>query len=163
MCLVKTGSARTLYLDEGLWQRIPRLVRLGYAPNASRLVNRILAEALGKLEGSGIPFDSAYETLRKKHLTLLQEIKKLEKEMNDYGDDYHALIELAQDHGLDTQQLSNIEAIIPKLIKEWKGSRGALHLFITLIEKARMKKQIEKQLEKIRLNSAERSKFDTKL
>ena len=157
MCLVKAGSARTLYLDEGLWMCIQRLVKMGYAPNASRLVNRILAEALGKLEGSGIPFDLAYETLRKKHLALLQEVKKLEKEMNDYGDDYHALIELAQDHGLDIQELSNIEAIIPKLIKEWKGSRGALHLFITLIEKARKKKQIEKQLEKIRLELTEKS------
>ena len=155
--MVKAGSARTLYLDEGLWLRIQRLVKMGYAPNASRLVNRILAEALGKLEGSGIPFDLAYETLRKKHLALLQEIKKLEKEMNDYGNDYHALIELAQDHGLDTQELSNIEAIIPKLIKEWRGSRGALHLFITLIEKARKKKQIEKQLEKIRLELTEKS------
>ena len=157
MCLVKAGSARTLYLDEGLWQRIQRLVRLGYAPNASRLVNRILAEALGKLEGSGMSLDLAYETLRKKHLALLQEIKKLEKEMRGYGSDYHALIELAKDHGLDIQQLSNIEAIIPKLIKEWKGSRGALHLFITLIEKARKKKQIEKQLEKIRLELTEKS------
>ena len=83
--------------------------------------------------------------------------------MNDYGDEYHALIELAENFGLDIQQLSNIEAIIPKLIKEWKGSRRAPHLFITLVEKAIMKKQIEKQLEKIRLNSAERSKFDTKL
>jgi len=163
MCLVKAGSARTLYLDEGLWQRIQRLVRLGYAPNASRLVNRVLAEALGRLEGSGMPIDLAYETLRKKHLALLQEVKKLEKEMKGYGSDYQALIELAKDHGLDTQQLSNTEAIIPKLIKEWKGSRGALHLFITLVEKARVKKQIEKQLEKIRLDSAERSKFDTKL
>ena len=72
------------------------LVKMDYAPNASRLVNWILAEALGKLEGSGILFDLAYETLRKKHLALLQEIKKLEKEMNDYGDDYHALIELAE-------------------------------------------------------------------
>ena len=82
------------------------------------------------------------------YLALLQEVKKLEKEMRGYGSDYQALIELAQDHGLDIQQLSNIEAIIPKLIKEWKGSRGALHLFITLIEKARMKKQIEKQPKK---------------
>ena len=136
---------------------------MGYAPNASRLVNQILAEALGKLEGSGIPFDLAYETLRKKHLTLLQEIKKLEKEMRGYGSDYQALIELVQYHGLDIQESSNIEVIIPKFIKEWKGSGGALHLFITLVGKARMKKQIEKQLEKIRLDSAERSKFDTKL
>ncbi len=157
MCLVKAGSARTLYLDEGLWMRIQRLVKMGYAPNASRLVNRILAEALSKLEGSDMPFDLAYETLRKKHLALLQEVKKLEKEMNDYGDDYHALIELAENFGLDIQQLSNIEAIIPKLIKEWKGSHGALHLFITLIEKARKKKQIEKQLEKIRLELTEKS------
>jgi len=144
-------------LDEGLWPRIQRLVKMGYAPNASRLVNRVLAEALGKLEGPGIPLDLAYETLRKKHLALLQEIKKLEKEMNDYGDDYHALIELAENFGLDIQESSNIEAIIPKLIKEWKGLHGALHLFITLIEKARKKKQIEKQLEKIRLELTEKS------
>ena len=114
-------------------------------------------EALGKLESSGMSLDLAYETLRKKHLALLREVKKLEKEMRGYGSDYHALIELAQDHGLDIQELSNTEAIIPKLIKEWKGSRGALHLFITLIEKARKKKQIEKQLEKIRLELTEKS------
>ena len=113
MCVVKAGSARTLYLDEGLWLRIQRLVKMSYAPNASRLVNRVLAEALGKLESSGIPFDLAYENLRKKHLALLQEVKKLEKEMNDYGDDYHALIELAQDHGLDIQQLSTQKQSYP--------------------------------------------------
>jgi len=79
-----------LYLDEGLWQRIQWLVKMGYAPNASRLVNRVLAEALGKLEGSGMPIDLAYETLRKRHLTLLQEIKKLEKEMKGYGSDYQS-------------------------------------------------------------------------
>jgi len=57
-------------------------------------------------------------------LTLLQEIKKLEKEMNDYGDDYHALIELAENFGLDIQQLSNTEATIPKLIKNGKVYAG---------------------------------------
>ena len=114
MCLVKAGSARTLYLDEGLWQRIQRLVKMGYARNASQLVNRVLAEALGRLENSNVPEDLAYEEL-------------------------------------DLERLSNIDAIVPKLLWKWKGRRGALHLFITLIEKAREKKQIESQLEKYRL------------
>ena len=30
MCLVKAGSARTLYLDEGLWLRIQRLAKTSY-------------------------------------------------------------------------------------------------------------------------------------
>jgi len=114
MCLVKAGSARTLYLDEGLWQRIQRLVKMGYARNASQLVNRVLAEALGRLENSNVPEDLAYEEL-------------------------------------DLERLSNIDAIVPKLLWKWKGRRGALHLFITLIEKVREKKQIESQLEKYRL------------
>jgi len=44
--------------------------------------------------------------------------------MNDYGDDYHALIELAENFGLDIQQLSNTEATIPKLIKNGKVHAG---------------------------------------
>lgn len=161
MHLVKTGSARTLYLDEGLWQHIQRLVKMGYARNASQLVNQILAEALGKLEGSNVPQDVAYETLRKKHLALLQEIKKLEKEMKDYGSEFQALMGLVENYGLDFQQLSNLEAIISKLLKEWNGSRGALHLFITLLEKAKEKKQIENQLERLRLELAEKEKLET--
>ena len=75
MCLVKAGSARTLYLDEGLWRRIQRLVELGYARNASQLVNRILAETLGKLEDSGVSRDLVYETLKRRHLLLTRELK----------------------------------------------------------------------------------------
>ena len=157
MCLVKAGSARTLYLDEGLWQRIQRLVKMGYARNASQLVNRVLAEALGRLENSNVPEDLAYEELKRKHLSLLREINSLEKEMRDYGSDYQALIELAQDFGLDLEHLSNVDAIAPKLLREWKGRRGSLHLFITLLEKAREKKQIESQLEKYRLDSKKSS------
>ena len=95
----------------------------------------------------------AYEALKRKHLSLLREIKSLEKEMRDYGSDYQALIELVQDFGLDLERLSNVDAIVPKLLREWKGRREALHLFIALIEKAREKKQIESQLEKYRLDS----------
>ena len=71
--------------------------------------------------------------------------------MRGYGSDHQALIEL------DLEHLSNVNAIVPKLLRKWKGRRGALHLFITLIEKAREKKQIESQLEKYRLDSKKSS------
>ena len=45
--MVKSGSARTLYLDDELWNHLLQLVKLGYARNASQLVNRLLADSLG--------------------------------------------------------------------------------------------------------------------
>ena len=45
--VVRSGSARTLYLDDELWNRLMQLVKLGYARNVSQLVNRLLADALG--------------------------------------------------------------------------------------------------------------------
>ena len=45
--MVRSGSARTLYLDDELWNRLLQLVKLGYAGNVSQLVNRLLADALG--------------------------------------------------------------------------------------------------------------------
>ena len=153
MCLVKAGSARTLYLDEGLWRRIQRLVELGYARNASQLVNRILAETLGKLEDSGVSRDLVYETLKRRHLLLTRELKSLEKELRGYGGDYEALVGLAEDFELDFERLSNVDEVVPKLVREWKGGRGSLHLFITLLEKAREKKQIESRLDRFRLKA----------
>jgi len=45
-CVVRSGSARTLYLDDELWNCLLQLVQSGYARNVSQLVNRLLANAL---------------------------------------------------------------------------------------------------------------------
>ena len=92
---------------------IQRLVKMGYARNASQLVNQVLAEAPAKLEGSNMPQNLAYEAPRKKHLSLLREIKSLEKEITDYGSDYQALIELAKIPDLTSNSYQTVEAIIP--------------------------------------------------
>ena len=78
--------------------------------------------------------------------------------MKSYDDDYRALLELVTSLGLNPKELSNLDTIIPRLIKQWKGPRGPLHLFITLLEKAKEKKQIEQQLEAHRLKPPETSK-----
>jgi len=137
-------------LDDELWSRLLQLVKLGHAKNVSQLVNQLLVDALGKLGGSGKQEDLSYEMLKKKHLSLSRELVKLEKHMKDYGSDYQVLVGLAEDFGLDFERLSNIDAVVPRLVKEWRGSRGSLHLFITMLEKAREKKQIESRLDKFR-------------
>jgi len=157
--MVKSGSARTLYLDDELWDRLLQLVKLGYARNVSQLVNRLLADALGVVAKSDeLLEDFSYDMLRKKHLKLSRELISLEKYMESYDDDYRALLELVTSLGLNPKELSNLDTIIPSLIKQWKGPRGPLHLFITLLEKAKEKKQIEQQLEAHRLKPPETSK-----
>ena len=71
--------------------------------------------------------------------------------MKGYGDEYRALIELSESLGLDIQELNNLNNVIGSLIEEWKGPCG------TLLEKAKEKKQIEKQPEKIRLEFTEKA------
>jgi len=106
--MVKSGSARTLYLDDELWERLLQLVQSGYARNVNQLVNRLLADALDVVTKSDDALkDFSYEMLRKKHLKLSRELISLEKQMKGYGDEYRALIELSESLGLDIQELSN--------------------------------------------------------
>ena len=69
--------------------------------------------------------------------------------MKGYGDEYRTLIELSESLGLDIQELSNLNNVIAKFIGEWKGPRRTLHLFITLLEKAKKKIQIGRRIERV--------------
>ena len=138
--MVKSGSARTLYLDDELWNSLLQLVKLGYARNVSQLVNRLLADALDVVAKSDDVLKGfSYDMLRKKHLKLSRELMSLEKQMKGYGDEYRALIELSESLGLDIKELSNLNNVIAKFIGEWKAPRGTLHLFIILLEKPKRK------------------------
>jgi len=53
--VVKSGSARTLYLDDELWNHLLRLVQSGYAGNVSQLANRLLADVFGVVAKSDEP------------------------------------------------------------------------------------------------------------
>jgi len=149
--LVRSGGARTLYIDDSIWEQIQNLVKLGYAKNASQLVNLLLAEALGRLGHSGRPVSMSYEALKTRHIALTRNVSGLERQLKrNYGSSYRALLTLAQDLGLDFKHLSNIDVIVPELIKAWKGNPSPLHLFITLLEEARIRKEIEQKLQQLR-------------
>ena len=77
--VVRSGSARTLYLDDELWNCLMQLVKLGYAGNVSQLVNRLLADALGVVAKSDDALEDLVMMLRKKHLKLSRELIGLER------------------------------------------------------------------------------------
>jgi hypothetical protein len=55
---------------------------------------------------------------------------------------------------LDSNSLSNAEEIAAKLLKNWKGLKTNVHLFITLLETAKQKKEVERKLEEKRMQNA---------
>ena len=149
--MVRSGGARTLYIDDVLWEQIQELVRLGYAKNASQLVNRLLADALGKLGGSEMDVSLSYEGLKLRHLALTRSVSNLQNRLKrSYGLEYRALINLAKNLGLDFKTLSNAHAIALKLISRWNGHPTPLHLFITLLEQGKEKRKIERKLSELR-------------
>ena len=149
--LVRSGGARTLYIDDAVWERIQELVRLGYAKNASQLINKLLAEALNKVDILGRSLDLSYEVLKSRHLTLARSVISLQNRLKRaYGPQFRELYSLARSLGLEIGTLSNVDLVAPKLISRWKGNPTPLHLFITLLEQAKEKRKIEKMLVEIR-------------
>mgnify|MGYP005644912273 CR=1 FL=1 len=149
--LVRSGGARTLYIEDDVWERIQELVKLGYAKNASQLVNLLLAEALDRLGHSGRPVSMSYEALKTRHTALTRKVSDLERQLRKiYANNYRALLTLAQKLGLDSKTFNNLDLIAPKLISQWQGNPSALHLFITLLEQIKEKREIERKLSELR-------------
>lgn len=149
--MVRKGGARTLYIDDDVWEQIQQLVKLGYAPNASKLVNRLLAEALDTLLSSGKLSTLFYQALKLRHLTLALNVCSLEKKLKkNYGAEYQALLNIARTLGLDFMKMHNLDVVAPKIVSQWKGSPTPLHLFLTLLENAKEKRALEMQLSELR-------------
>ena len=53
----------------------------------------------------------------------------------------------------DQERPQQLTDIVAKMLQEWKGSREDLHLFITLLETNKAKKEVEQKLDKIRLKA----------
>ena len=110
-----------------------------------------MAEALDRLGHSGRPVSMSYEALKIRHIALTRKVSGLERQLRrSYGSSYRALLTLAQNLGLDFKHLSNIDVIVPELINAWKGNPSPLHLFITLLEEAKVRKEIEQKLQQLR-------------
>jgi hypothetical protein len=69
----------------------------------------------------------------------------------------------AYELGLDLTDLHNVEDIATKILKNWREHLNQdvqpshIHLFITLLEKGKQKKDIERKLTEMRLKAAQTS------
>ena len=117
----------------------------------SEEVNELLKKRLLELKGGEHPTAEApdYEALKREHVQLMEESIRLTRLLQKTGE-YDALIEMAENLGLNTETLEKAEEVAAKLLQTWNGPKAPAHTLITLLETIQKRKQIEKQLEKIR-------------
>ncbi|MEM2702841.1 MAG: hypothetical protein QXR45_06745, partial [Candidatus Bathyarchaeia archaeon] len=121
----------------------------------SEEVNELLKKRLAELKGGEQPSNEApdYEALKREHVQLMEESIRLTKLLQKTGQ-YDALIETLENLGLNIETLENMEEVKAKLLQTWNGPKAPAHTLITLLETIQKRKQIEKQLEKIRTKGA---------
>ena len=127
----------------------------------SEEVNALLKKRLAELEGveASAQASEDYEALKSQHLKLVEEVKRLTKPLEKDGV-YESLMRFAHALGLDLTDLHNVEEIATKILKNWKSQLDQnvqpshIHLFITLLEKGKQKKAIERKLTEMRLKAA---------
>jgi predicted CopG family antitoxin len=126
----------------------------------SEEVNTLLHKRLAELEGVEASAQSGedYEALKSQHLKLVEEVRRLTKPLEKDGV-YESLMRFAHELGLDLADLHNVEEIAIKILKNWKSQLDQnvqpshIHLFITLLEKGKQKKAIERKLTETRLKA----------
>jgi predicted CopG family antitoxin len=127
----------------------------------SEEVNALLKRRLAELDGvtPSAQGNEDYEALKSQHLKLVEEVNRLTKPLEKNGV-YESLMAFAYELGLDLTDLHNVEEIATKILKNWRGQLDQniqpshIHLFITLLEKGKQKKAIERKLTEIRLKAA---------
>ena len=127
----------------------------------SEEVNAFLRKRLAELEGveASARNNEDYEALKSQHLKLVEEVNRLTKLLEKDGV-YESLMGFAYELGLDLTDLHNVEEIAAQILHKGRENldqnirTSHIHLFITLLEKGKQKKDIERKLTQIRIKSA---------
>jgi hypothetical protein len=142
---------RTFYIDKVVYDRVQKLVAVKLGKSLSEVVNEYFIELIGKLEGSKDSFlgQINYEGIKREYARLVDEVKRLTVTLRKAGV-YDDLKALALELGLDFKELTNAGEVSAELLDRWDGRPEYAHLFISLLEAAKRKKQLENRLTEIR-------------
>jgi predicted CopG family antitoxin len=151
---------KSFSIDREVYTRL-RAMLAAQCKSISEEVNTLLKRRLAELEGvaPSVYGNEDYEALKSQHLKLVEEVKRLTKPLEKDGV-YESLMRFAHALGLDLTDLHNVEEIATKILKNWREhpnqnvQSSHIHLFITLLEKGKQKKAIERKLTEIRLKAA---------
>jgi len=141
-------KAVTLYLEAESYEALKKLV---YPKPVSREVDVLIKQRIAELREAGYtPEPVDYEALKEEYYKLSKQMDQLRKTLTKQGF-FEKLASTALELGFNQRDFSNVTETSARMLKEWKGPREPLHLFISFLEAGRDKKKIEKQLEEIRL------------
>jgi hypothetical protein len=141
---------KSFSFERQIYERLKQALAI-QGRSISEEVNELLRRRLAEIEGLEASTKDAqnYEALKREHVKLAEEVNRLIKLLQKDGT-YDQLMETVAELGLDTE-LNNAEEVIAKLMQKWQEDKTALHIFITLIETSKHKKDIERKLDEIRL------------
>ena len=118
--------------------------------SVSEEVTEFMKKRLAELEGSQPAAKEAdYEALKREYARLVEETRRHVKMLDK--DNLETLQGLAVDYGLDFSDMHNADEVAAKLLATTDIPDEVLHLFISLLEVAKKKREIARKLAEIRL------------
>ena len=146
----------TVYLDNEPYLKLKKLLKTRFNKPISQEINELVIKRLAELESTPVLqtiTPDECETLKHRHLKLTTDADVIKKRLKKKGV-YGRLMNLAKKVSLDFKNLSNVDEITPRLLREWDGLEGDSLMFVTLLETAREKRQVEHKLAEIRNSKA---------
>lgn len=144
---------RSFYVDMEVYSELKSLLaQLGRS--MSEEINEFMVRRLAELKGETDKYRESldYGVLKRRFAKVVDEVEKLSNKLKRLGY-YEDLRTLAFELGLDFGDLHNLSEIAPKILAEWDGPSEYAHIFISLAETAKEKRELEKKLKEIRLSS----------
>jgi len=151
-----TVKIRSFAIDAFVLQEL-RTLLAARGQNLNAFVNELLREKLAELKGQPQPqLNLEYEKLKKRHVQLTEEVDRLTRLLRKRGS-YEALKRWAFELGLNREG-SNLDEVVPKILNGWEQQFQDtridvtdVNLFITLLDSAKQKRDVEEKLLKMRL------------
>lgn len=141
---------RSFSIEKDVYMRLRALLS-AQNRSLSEEVAEFMKKRLAELEGAQPTAQEAdYEALKREYARLVEETKRYVKMFKK--DDLEALQGLAVDYGLDFKDMHNADEVAAKLLATTTDIPDeAKHIFISLLEVAKRKREIGRKLAEIRL------------
>ena len=138
-----------LYLSAEPYEELKRVCRL-LGVSVSSKVDELIIRGLKELTGREFNVEErSYEELKCAYKRMLREVERLKRSLQKRGV-YESLVALTDEVAEDLQT-EDASKIIPEILRRWDGDREDAHLFISLLEAANKRVEVERKLEEIRL------------
>jgi predicted CopG family antitoxin len=137
-------SRHTISVNDESFKELQKLVK-----NVSGEIDTFIKRRVAELAGRPADNTEEYEALKAKHIMLVGQVAKMIKRLSQEADNYDKANTLLEQLGMKPD-MTDTAKIIPTFLATWVGSREFAHMYVTLIELAKDKKDIERKLSEIR-------------